>query len=120
MTRDYYKILGVEKNANEEDIKKAYRKLAHQFHPDKPGGNEQKFKEINEAYQILSSKEKKAQYDRFGQVFEGGGSTGFQGQNPFSGFGSDGSGFHWNVGEEMGDFGDIFEGIFKLVKTSAI
>jgi len=114
MTKDYYKILGVEKGATEDDIKKAYRKLAHQFHPDKPSGNEQKFKEINEAYQILSNKEKKAQYDRFGQVFEGGSGSGVQGQNPFAGFGFDGSGFRWSGGgEEMGDFGDIFEGIFE-------
>src|SRR3989344_6079137 len=114
MTKDYYKILGVEKGATEDDIKKAYRKLAHQFHPDKPSGNEQKFKEINEAYQILSNKEKKAQYDRFGQVFEGGSGSGAQGHKPFVGFGFDGSGFRWSGGgEEMGDFGDIFEGIFE-------
>ena len=55
MSKDYYKTLGVEKGANEDDIKKAYRKLAHQYHPDKAGGNTQKFKEINEAYQTLSN-----------------------------------------------------------------
>ena len=81
MAKDYYKILGVPKTSTEDDIKKAYRKLAHQHHPDKQGGNEGKFKEVNEAYQILSNKEKRAQYDRFGQVFEGGQG----GSNPFAG-----------------------------------
>ena len=69
--KDYYQILGVPKNASQEEIKKAYYKLAHKYHPDK-GGDEKKFKEINEAYQVLSDKEKRAQYDRFGRVFEGG------------------------------------------------
>jgi molecular chaperone DnaJ len=69
--KDYYKILGVPPNASEEEIKKAYRRLAHKYHPDK-GGDEKKFKEINEAYQVLSDKEKRAQYDQYGRVFEGG------------------------------------------------
>lgn len=114
MSKDYYKILGVAKNSSEEDIKKAYRKLAHQYHPDKAGGNEQKFKEINEAYQVLSNKEKKAQYDRFGQVFDG--SQGFSSQGgPANGwgFGFDGNGMRWDMGGDMGDFGDIFESIFE-------
>lgn len=108
MNKDYYKTLGVQKGASEEDIKKAYRKLAHQYHPDKPGGDEAKFKEINEAYQVLSNKEKRAQYDQFGQVFEGG--AGPQGGwNPYGagGFG----GFGGNAGFDV-DLGDIFEGIF--------
>ena len=67
--KDYYKILGVEKTASVEDIKKAYRRLAHKHHPDK-GGNEQTFKELNEAYQILSNNEKRSQYDKFGRVFD--------------------------------------------------
>ncbi len=58
MAHDYYKVLGVDKGASEEEIKKAYRKLAHVYHPDKSGGNEQKFKEINEAYQVLSNSQK--------------------------------------------------------------
>src|SRR3989338_11256053 len=70
MTKDYYKILGIAKGASEEDVKKAYRKLAHKFHPDK-GGDAGRFKEISEAYQILSSRDKRAQYDKFGRVFEG-------------------------------------------------
>lgn len=69
--KDYYRILGVSPNASQEEIKKAYYRLAHKYHPDK-GGDEKKFKEINEAYQVLSDPEKRAQYDRFGRVFEGG------------------------------------------------
>jgi molecular chaperone DnaJ len=80
--KDYYKILGVPPDASEEEIKKAYRRLAHKYHPDKKGGDEKKFKEINEAYQVLSDKEKRAQYDRYGRVFEGGGFS----QGPFEGF----------------------------------
>ncbi len=109
MNKDYYKTLGVQKGASDEDIKKAYRKLAHQYHPDKPGGDEAKFKEINEAYQVLSNKEKRAQYDQFGQVFEGGagpqgGWNPFEGAQGFGGFGANGG---FDV-----DLGDIFEGIF--------
>ena len=108
MPKDYYKILGVERNASEEDIKKAYRKLAHQYHPDKQGGDEAKFKEVSEAYQTLSNKDKRSQYDRFGRVFSGseaGGAPGWDGG--FPGFG----GVQWNV--DGGDFGDIFETIFE-------
>jgi molecular chaperone DnaJ len=101
--KDYYKILGVERSASEEEIKKAYRKLAHQHHPDKNGGNDEQFKEINEAYQILSNKEKKAQYDNFGGTFGGG-------ANPFAGFGD---GVQWNVNpEDMADLSDIFDSLF--------
>ncbi len=66
MKKDYYDILGVSKTASEEEIKKAYRAMAHKHHPDKTGGDAEKFKEVNEAYQVLSSKEKRQQYDRFG------------------------------------------------------
>ena len=69
--KDYYKILGVSQSASPEEIRRAYHKLAHRHHPHK-GGDEKKFKEINEAYQTLSDKEKRTQYDTFGQVFEGG------------------------------------------------
>jgi molecular chaperone DnaJ len=103
---DYYEVLGVSKNASEEEIKKAYRKLAHQHHPDKASGNEAKFKEINEAYQVLSNAEKRAQYDRFGKNFNAGG----------AGFGQGGFGFDANMGgvnfTDFGDLGDIFEGMF--------
>lgn len=110
MAKDYYKILGVAKGASEDEIKKAYRRLAHQHHPDKSGGNEAKFKEVNEAYQVLGNKEKRTQYDRFGQVFEGAPSA-YSGQNPFGGFGFNPEGFRVNM-EDFGDFGDIFEGMF--------
>lgn len=114
MAKDYYKILGVGKTATEDDIKKAYRKLAHQHHPDKQGGNEGKFKEVNEAYQILSNKDKRAQYDRFGQVFEGGqgGSNPFAGGFSASDFGGFSGGFG-GFGGGNGDLNDIFETIFE-------
>ena len=111
MARDYYQILGISRNASEEEIRKAFHRLAHQYHPDK-GGDEKKFKEINEAYQILSNKEKRAQYDRFGQVFEGGKGSGFEGFD-FSdfarGFSAEGGSA---FGGEFGDLGDIFEDFF--------
>ncbi|TSA46452.1 molecular chaperone DnaJ [bacterium] len=117
--KDYYKILGVGKTATEEEVKKAYRKLAHQHHPDKQGGNESKFKEINEAYQVLSSKGKRAQYDRFGQVFEGGmpGGGAWGSGNPFAGgfpndFGGFSAGFGGFGGQEA-DLNDVFESIFE-------
>lgn len=91
---DPYKILGVSKNASQDEIKKAYRKLAHQHHPDKKGGNEARFKEINEAYQTLSDTDKRARYDQFGHAgaqggFGGGGAGGYQDFN----FDFGGSGF---------------------------
>lgn len=116
--KDYYKILGVERNASAEEIKKAYYRLAHKYHPDK-GGNEEKFKEINEAYQVLSSKEKKSQYDRYGRVFEGQGQTGgagFEGFGPFDfGFGGGGAGGERGEGGmefEFENLGDVFEEFF--------
>ena len=83
--RDYYEVLGVSRNSSDDDLKKAFRKLAFKYHPDrnKEAGAEDKFKEINEAYQILSDKEKRAQYDRFGHVGVGSSSAG---ANGFSGF----------------------------------
>ncbi|GBD33943.1 Chaperone protein DnaJ [bacterium HR34] len=85
MKKDYYSILGVSRDASQEEIKRAYRRLAHKYHPDK-GGDEEKFKEINEAYQVLSDPEKRAQYDKFGTTFEYAGNAG-RGQEGFSGFG---------------------------------
>ena len=73
--KDYYQVLGISRNATQTEIKKAYRKLAHKHHPDK-GGDGKRFKEVNEAYKVLSDEAKKAQYDRFGRVFEGGGGGG--------------------------------------------
>jgi molecular chaperone DnaJ len=115
MADDYYKILGVGKGASDDEIKKAYRKLAHKHHPDKSGGDEKKFKEINEAYQVLSDKSKRAQYDQFGQTFGQGGFSGGGGQG-FGGF--DFSDMHFDFGgsggQEFGgeNFQDIFSNIF--------
>jgi len=106
--KDYYKILGVDRNASEEEIKKAYRRLAHKYHPDKPGGDEKKFKEINEAYQILSDKQKREFYDKYGTAgpqFGGGGAYGGQ-WGGFEGFDFGG------VWQDFGDLSDIFETFF--------
>ncbi|MDO8424121.1 MAG: DnaJ C-terminal domain-containing protein [bacterium] len=109
MSKDYYKILGVNKDASEEEIKKAFRKLAHVYHPDKSGGDEAKFKEANEAYAVLSDNKKRAQYDAFGSAGPGAGFGG-AGFDP-SGFGFDFSGFQ-SAGFDTGDLGDILSSIF--------
>jgi molecular chaperone DnaJ len=115
MAKNYYEILGVQKGASEDEIKKAFRKLAQQYHPDKKGGDEKKFKEVSEAYAILSDKSKRAQYDQFGQYQAGGQQGGFGGG--FEGFdfsqfqgGFGGGGFQFN-GQEF-DLGDIFGEVF--------
>lgn len=95
--KDYYQILGITKTATKEEIKKAYRKLAHKYHPDKKDGDEAKFKEVNEAYQILSDDKKRSQYDQFGQTFDNMGG-GFQGD--FQGF--------QGMDFDIGDLGDLF------------
>jgi molecular chaperone DnaJ len=109
MAKDYYKILGIEKSATKEEIKKAFRKLAHKYHPDKGGGDESKFKEINEAYQVLSDDRKRAEYDSYGQTFGGSGpqEQGFGGFD-FSGFG-EGQGFEGVDLDEI--FGEFFGGM---------
>lgn len=105
---DYYKILGVEKNATQEEIKKAFRKRAHQYHPDKGSGDEAKFKELNMAYQVLGNEQKRKQYDQFGSSFENmggaasGGFGGFNGFSDFSGFG--GGGININMEDILGNF----------------
>lgn len=105
-TNDFYDILGVSRSASTDEIKSAYRKLAHKYHPDKQGGDATKFKEASEAYQVLSDPAKRKQYDQFGAVGVGQDSAGggqSQGYGPggfdFSGF--QGQGF---------DFSDIFSG----------
>jgi curved DNA-binding protein len=111
--KDYYKILNVDRNASKEEIKKAYRKLALQYHPDRNPGDavaEEKFKEINEANQVLSDDEKKAHYDRLGSAYQsyqrtGGAPEGFDWGDWFTG--SPGAG---GVRVEMGDLNDIFGG----------
>lgn len=119
MAQDYYKTLGVDKNASKDDIKKAFRKIAHQYHPDKKDGNAEKFKEANEAYTTLSDDKKRAQYDQFGSGGspfgnQGGGFSGAQGFGDFDfsqfGFGGQG-GFAGQDGVEF-DLGDILGGIF--------
>jgi molecular chaperone DnaJ len=108
MSKDYYNILGVDKNASADEIKKAFRKLAHEHHPDKKSGDEAKFKEINEAYQVLSDSKKRSQYDQFGSAFQNGQAGGAQGFGGFDGFNG---GFNINMddlGDIMGGFGDIF------------
>lgn len=100
--RDYYEVLGIGRNATDEEIKKAFRKLAFSYHPDhnRDGGAGEKFKEVNEAYEVLSDSEKRAAYDRFGQ----GGAEGFFGRG-FEDFG-------------FGGFGDIFEAFFGGTTTA--
>lgn len=96
MSADYYKVLGIEKRASKDDIKRAFHKLAHKFHPDKNNGDEKRFKEVNEAYQILSDDKKRAEYDTYGRVFSDG-----AGPGPGAGDYGGGGGFGF-------DFGDIF------------
>ena len=100
--RDYYEILGLEKSAGEDDIKRAYRKQAMKFHPDQNAddpGAEERFKELGEAYEVLSDEEKRAAYDRYGHAaFKAGGSGG--------GFGA--GGFH----DPMDIFSQVFGGAF--------
>lgn len=114
MAKDYYQILGVSRDASIEEIKKAFYKLAHKYHPDKGGGDEKKFKEINEAYQTLSNKEKRTQYDRFGRTFEG--MPGFSTQGGPAGGGWD---FQWGWGRpdmdfefDLGDLGEMMDEMF--------
>ncbi len=87
--RDYYDILGVGKDASQEEIKKAFRRLAHKYHPDKKDGDEKRFKEINEAYQVLSNPQKRSQYNQFGHAFSGAQGPGFGGFGQGGGFGID-------------------------------
>lgn len=113
MSKDYYKTLGVDKGANKEDIKKAFRKMAHKYHPDKKDGDEKKFKEVNEAYGILSDDKKRAQYDQFGSDFANGagGAGGFGGQGGFGGFDFSGFSQGQNVDIDLNDIlGSFFGG----------
>lgn len=108
--RDYYEILGISKNASDDEIKKAYRKAAVKFHPDKEGGDEAKFKEAGEAYEVLKDSAKRQRYDQFGHAGVGGNSA--SGGNPFGGgFGGfSGQNINFDFGE--GGFGDIFSQFF--------
>lgn len=108
MSKDYYNILGVSKDASPDELKAAFRKKAHEHHPDK-GGDAEKFKEYNEAYQVLGNPEKRKQYDQFGSAFQNG-QAGGQNYGGFSGF-QNGGGFNMDfedLSEMFGGFGDIF------------
>ncbi len=106
MSKDYYNILDVDKGASQDEIKKAFRKKAHIYHPDKQTGDEAKFKEANEAYQVLGNEQKRKQYDQFGAAGMGGQGFG-GGQGGFGGFGGQ-EGMNINM-DDLGDmFGDIF------------
>jgi len=109
MGKDYYQILGVNRGANKEEIKQAFRKLAHKFHPDKQGGDEAKFKEVSEAYSVLSNDKKRAEYDAYGRVFsEGGGGFQNAGFGNFD-FSQAGEGFqNFDFSDIFGEFGDLF------------
>ncbi len=106
--RDYYELLGVGKSASADEIKKAFRRLAVQYHPDKEGGDETKFKEVNEAYEVLKDESKRKRYDQFGHAGVGGAAGG----DPFAGFGGFGQGqeVHFDFGD-LG-LGDIFGSFF--------
>jgi len=111
MSKDYYKVLGIEKNASVEQIKAAFRKLAHQYHPDKAGGDEAKFKEINEAYQVLGNADKRGKYDQYGSTFDQmGGFGGGMNWEDFMQKARGGGGGFGNVNFDFGglDLGDIF------------
>ena len=108
--KDYYKILGIDKSASKEDIKKAFRKLATKYHPDKKTGDEAKFKEISEAYAVLGDDKKRAEYDAYGRSYASGGPqgtwSGFQ-----QGFGA--NGFEFDLNDIFENFGDMFGGGFR-------
>lgn len=109
--RDYYEVLGIGKDASADEIKKAFRRAAIQYHPDKEGGDETKFKEVNEAYEVLKDPSKRQRYDQFGHAGVGGAAGG----DPFGGFGGGNPfGNGQNVHFDFGDLGlgDIFENFF--------
>ncbi len=120
MAKDYYAVLGVGKSASQDEIKRAYRKLAQEHHPDKGGGQATKFKEINEAYQVLSDDTKRSQYDKYGQTFDQARAQGASGFGGFSGF-TDFSDFAKGFGQNFSqgpyngfefDLGDVFSDLF--------
>jgi molecular chaperone DnaJ len=115
MSKDYYKILGIGKSASQDDVKRAFRELAHKHHPDKAGGDAEKFKEINEAYQVIGNAEKRKQYDQFGTTFDNAGFGGGGAGGPFGGFGgfSQGAG-GFNINMEDLDLGDVFGNMFGM------
>jgi curved DNA-binding protein len=120
--KDYYKILGIDKNASQDEVKKAFRRLAHEHHPDKKGGSDARFKEASEAYSVLGDEKKRAQYDQFGSMGGMGGGAGFN-PNDFGGF--DFSGFQGgfngqNVEYDLGDIFSTFFGGSRMRKGKSI
>jgi molecular chaperone DnaJ len=123
-TKNFYDVLGVKKDASEDEIKKAFRRLARKHHPD-AGGDEERFKEINEAYEVLSNKEKREKYDQYGQYFGGGvppgaggygppGAAGYGGRGPGAGASGPGGVSYQSVNlGDLGDLGDIFGSMFS-------
>lgn len=114
MAKNYYDILGIDKKATQDDVKKAFRKLAQKHHPDK-GGDESKFKEITEAYSVLSDEKRRREYDSYGQTFPGGGPSGYGGAGAqgfdFSNFqGFNGGNVEFDISDLFGGFGDVFAG----------
>lgn len=108
--KDYYKVLGVEKGASQDDIKRAFRKLASKHHPDKKTGDEAKFKEISEAYAVLSDEKKRAEYDTYGRSFSGNAGGGAHGFGGFDFNGAQGQGFEFDLNDIFSGFGDMFGG----------
>lgn len=110
--RDYYEVLGISKSASADEIKKAFRKAAIKYHPDKEGGDETKFKEVNEAYEVLKDDKKRQRYDQFGHAGVGGASGGGDPFTGFGGFGGQGQEMHFDFGDlGLGDiFGNFFGG----------
>ena len=109
MAKDYYETLGVNKGASKDEIKKAFYKLAHKYHPDKKEGNEARFKQVNEAYQVLSDDAKRSKYDQYGSGFESAQQGGFGG---FSGTDFSGGFQGANVDFDFGNLNDIFSDFF--------
>lgn len=111
--KDYYKILGLERGASKDEVKKAFRKLASQFHPDKKTGDEAKFKEVSEAYAVLGDDKKRAEYDTYGQTFSGGQAQGFNGFNWAQAGGMGGmGGMEFDLGDIFENFSEMFGGDF--------
>jgi molecular chaperone DnaJ len=116
--KNYYDILGIKKDASDDEVKKAFRKLAHKYHPDKKEGDEKKFKEASEAYAVLSDKKKRSEYDTYGKAF-----AGSQGSSGFGGFDYSNFAQGFSQGDFQGaefDFGDIFSEIFTGGRSNRI